>query len=160
MAAWTDRGKPAVIPITGSRSKRILFGTISLNGGLILHDAEQGTQEEFQSHLHMIRAHWRGWNLILFLDRGSIHTAEDSELLAQELGIEVRWLPIACPKMNPMDHLWRHVKGDVLSNFADQPLSQRIEYVYQYLQDLGPLGWSRKAGLFSEKFWLKEYVTI
>ena len=59
-----------------------------------------------------------------------------------------------------MDHLWRHIKGDVLANNASPALDERVAQVYAYLQDIGPAGWMRKAGLFSEKFWLKEYCTL
>jgi hypothetical protein len=37
----------------------------------------------------MIRSHWRGWNIVLFEDRGSPHTAEASLELAFSLGIEL-----------------------------------------------------------------------
>jgi hypothetical protein len=35
----------------------------------------------------MIRSLWRGWNIVLFLDRASSHKAEESIFLAEELGI-------------------------------------------------------------------------
>jgi hypothetical protein len=36
-----------------------------------------------------------GLEIVLFLDRGSHHTAKRSLKLARELGIELRWLPVA-----------------------------------------------------------------
>ena len=66
----------------------------------------------------MIRAHWRGWHIVLFEDRGTPHTAEDSREVAAGLGIQVRLLPRATPELNAMDHLWRSVKGRAL---ADRP---------------------------------------
>jgi len=59
-----------------------------------------------------------------------------------------------------MDHLWRHIKGERLAKSPHDSLEERIAHVYQYLRDLGPAGWMRKAGLFSERFWLKEYCTL
>src|SRR4029077_1150054 len=50
-------------------------------------------------------------NLVLFVDRGSPHTARRSRELAAELGVELRFLPTACPELNPVEGLWRHVKG-------------------------------------------------
>lgn len=159
-AQWTKQGTQAVVPIIGDHKKRILYGTISLRGGLLLHDTLQCNQEEFHLHLCMIRSLWRGWNIVLFLDRASSHTAEESVFLAQDLDIALRWLPVACPKLNPMDHLWRHSKGDVLANSPSNSLDERVAQVSAYLQDIGPAGWMRKAGLFSEKFWLREYCTF
>jgi transposase len=159
-AKWALRGTQAVVPSIGAHKKRILYGTISLHGGLLIHDTPQCNQEEFQVHLCMMRSLWRGWNMVLFLERASSHTAEESICLAEDLGIVLRWLPVACPKLNPMDHLWRHVKGDVLANTPANSLDDCVASVHQYLQDIGPAGWMRKAGLFSEKFWLKEYCTF
>jgi transposase len=159
-AKWARQGTQAVVPIMGDHKRRILYGTISLRGGLLIHDTLECNQEEFHTHLRMIRSLWRGWNLVLFLDRSSSHTAEESILLAEELKIALRWLPVACPKLNPMDHLWRHIKGDVLANTPYTSLDESVAQVHQYLQDLGPAGWMRKAGLFSEKFWLREYCTL
>jgi len=130
---------------------------MSLQGGLLIHDTLLFNQEEFQLHLRMIRSCWRGWRLVLFLDRAPSHRAYESIGLAHELGIALRWLPVACPKLNPMDHLWRHIKGDVLANISYPSLDEGVEEVYRYLHDLGRSGWMRKAGLFSETFWLREY---
>jgi hypothetical protein len=83
---------------------------------VLIHDAPQGNQEEFQTHLEIMRSLWRGWQIILFLDRAPAHTAAESMVLADDLGMALRWLPVACPKLNPMDHLWRHIKGEVWAN--------------------------------------------
>jgi hypothetical protein len=154
------KGTDAEVPITGAKGRRILFGTISLNGGgLILNHTENWAAFDFQEHLRLIRSNWRGWNIVLFLDRDSSHTAEESELFADDLDIELRSLPVACPKLNPMDHLWRHVKGAPLAN-APKSLDYRVEFAYNYLQDMGAYDWMSKAGLFSDEFWLKEFVTV
>jgi transposase len=131
-----------------------------LRGGLLIHDTSECHQEECHIHLRMIRSLWRGWTIILFLDRASSHKADASLWLADELGIALRWLPVACPKLNPMDHLWRHIKGDILANTPSQSLDEGVAQIHQYLQAIGPAGWLRKAGVFSEKFWLKEYLPI
>jgi hypothetical protein len=56
-----------------------------------------------------------------------------------------------------MDHLWRHIKGDIVANTPHNSLDEAVTQVHQYLQAIGPAGWMRKAGLCSETFWLKEY---
>jgi transposase len=159
-AQWVHKGVQSTVPIIGDHKRHILYGTMSLRGGLILHDTPDCNQDEFQIHLRLIRSYWRGWKVVLFLDRASSHTADDSVLLAQDLGIQLRWLPVACPKLNPMDHLWRHIKRDVLANHASESLEESVFQVYEYLQSIGSAGWMRKAGLFSETFWLREYCRL
>jgi transposase len=157
-ARWVRQGTQSTVPIIGDHTRRILYGTMSLRGGLLIQDTSLCNQEEFQLYLRMIRSCWRGWHLVLFLDRAPSHRADESICLAHELGIALRWLPVACPKLNPMDHLWRHIKGDVLANTSYPSLDEGVEEVYRYLHHLGRIGWMRKAGLFSETFWLREYV--
>lgn len=159
-AKWARQGVQAVVPIMGDHTRRILYGTMSVRGGLLIHDTSECNQEEFQIHLRMMRSLWRGWNIMLFLDRASFHRAEEAVFLAEDLGITLRWLPIACPKLNPMDHLWRHLKGDIVANTPYTSLDECVAEVYAYLEDLGPAGWMRKAGVFSEKFWLRKYCSL
>src|SRR6266571_1592719 len=70
---------------------------MSLRGSVLIHDTDQCNQEEFQIPLRMMRSVWRGWNIVLFLDRASSHKAEEAIFFAEHLGIALRWLPVACP---------------------------------------------------------------
>jgi hypothetical protein len=87
----------------GSRHKGVLYGALNVRTGAIcLNQALNWNQESFQEHLRHLKAQCRGWNIVLFLDRGSPHTAKGSLRLAKELGIELHWLPVACPELNPL----------------------------------------------------------
>src|SRR5262245_21593737 len=110
-------GQQLCVPITGNRSKRILHGVINvLTGTILLLVTEVWDALTHQCFLRMIRAHWRGWRIILFEDRGSPHTAEDSLELAKALSVQIRLLPRATPELNAMDHLFRFVKGRALAD--------------------------------------------
>lgn len=98
-SCYGRRGQQICVPITGNRRKRILHGVINIvSGAVLLLITDEWVQETHQYFLQMIRAYWRGWNILLFEDRGSPHTAEESLALAQEIGIEVRLLPRATPE--------------------------------------------------------------
>lgn len=153
-AAWAPRGQQARVPITGNRDKRILFGAFNpRSGSLTLMEAPRWNQDTFQQFLRQVRAHWRGWRIVLFLDRGSPHTAKGSQELARSLAMEQRWLPTACPELNPVEGLWRHVKHEVLANMAT-PVGQASLDAQAYLLTM-PLQERRsRAGVMSKHFWL------
>jgi hypothetical protein len=72
-------GQQVSVPISGSHQRRILHGAINIaTGDVQLLVTAQWTQREHQHFLNVIRAHWRGWHLVLFEDRASQHTAAGS----------------------------------------------------------------------------------
>jgi transposase len=107
-----------------------------------------------QFFLGMVRACWRGWRIILFEDRGTPHTAEESLGTAADLGIELRFLPRATPELNAMDHLWRFVKGRALADRLTRSVNESADTACQYLLAMKPKERLKKAGVLSGKFWL------
>ena len=154
-ARWALKGEPAEVPIMGNRNKGVLYGTLDIKTGAIcLDQTQKWNQDSFQEHLRHLKAQWRGWNIVLFLDRGSPHTAKRSRKLAQELGIELRWLPVACPELNPMEGLWRYLKETGLANRPTLWMEELMERACRYIHSLSPVERLRKAGVLSGNFWL------
>jgi DDE superfamily endonuclease len=148
-------GEQVQVPITGNRAKRVLHGAINVKSGdVALLISEEWIKETHQTFLAMIRSHWRGWNIVLFEDRASQHTAPDSRDWADELGIEVRLLPKATPELNAMDHLWRHAKRETIGSRATETIEKSTLDACQYIIDLSPRERLQQAGILSGKFWL------
>ena len=154
-SCYGRRGQQVHIPITGNRAKRVLHGALNVHtGAMVLLITDQWDQDTHQYFLTMVRAHWRGWHIVLFEDRGSPHTAEESLEVAAALHIELRFLPVATPELNAMDHLWRHGKGWGLADRATVSIDTSADLACQYLLALSPRERLRKAGVLSGHFWL------
>jgi len=148
-------GKQVCVPINGNRAKRILHGVLNIeSGAVLLLITNEWVQETHQYFLSMLRAYWRGWHIVLFEDRGSPHTAEDSLEVAADLNIAVRFLPKATPELNAMDHLWRHVKGRSLADRTVRSIEAAALTVCQDIFAMSPHERLRKAGVLSGNFWL------
>jgi hypothetical protein len=148
-------GEQVRVPITGNRAQRILHGAMNVGtGDVALLITEEWTKETHQGFVSMVRAHWRGWNIVVFEDRASQHTAPESRAWARQLGIEVRLLPKATPELNAMDHLWRHTKREALGDRATITIEGSALDACQYIINLSPRDRLRKAGVLSGNFWL------
>lgn len=158
-AAWGKIGSQVCVPITGNRGKRVLWGALHpATGELLLFSSLKWNQLAFQEFLRLIRRHWRGWRIVLFLDRGSPHTAILSRQWARHLNIQVRWLPVACPELNPLEGLWRVGKDEVLANGETDSLEESLARMTDYLLSLSPRERLRKAGVLSGRFWLRHVL--
>ena len=143
------------MPITGNRNKRILHGVINIKtGDALLLITQVWDEVTHQYFLEMIRSHWRGWQIVLFEDRGTPHTAEASRELAADLGLEIRLLPRATPELNAMDHLWRFVKGRALANRPTLSIDKSADAACQYILEMSRGERLQKAGILSGNFWL------
>jgi hypothetical protein len=154
-AGWAMVGVQAEVPITGNHARRVVHGTLNVTSGHVeLLITEEWTAATHQAFLHQVRHAWRGWHIVLFVDRGSPHTAKASRALAKALGIELRWLPTATPELNACEGLWRGAKGSGLANQASQSIDEAADAACRYLLNLTPRQRLQQAGALSEHFWL------
>jgi hypothetical protein len=147
------------VPLSGRNARRVLFGTINIKTGHRLFLARKRQRgEDFQEFLLVIDWHYQGWGVALLLDEDLSHTAAGSVELADELGIELLWLPKRAPELNGMDHLWGHGKDHLCANWQYGGNDQEVDHVIRYLRTLSKEDALRQAGILSEDFWLKGIV--
>jgi hypothetical protein len=69
-ATWALKGTQVAVPITGTRHRGVLYGALNVKSGAIcLDQAKKWNQDGFHEHLRHLKAEWRGWNIVLSLDR-------------------------------------------------------------------------------------------
>lgn len=154
-ACYGRIGEQVCVPIPGTHASRVLHGVLNIHSGeILLLITEEWVQGTHRAFLAMIRSHWRGWNIVLFEDRGSPHLAAESLRMARALHIGLRLLPKATPELNAMDHLWRHLKGRGLANQPTRTIDDSADSACQYLLDMSRHERLRKAGVRSGNFWL------
>ena len=159
-AGWARRGQPFEVAITGRNARRVIFGTLNLRtGSRLLLAREHQRAGDFQTFLRRVHDRYRGWYVALLLDEDPSHTAAGSIALAQELGMELLWLPKRSPKLNPLDTLWGQAKDVISANKQYATLDAQVERFLQYLSGLSGQEALHTAGVFSNDFWLKRALS-
>ncbi len=157
--AWSLRGEQAKVCITGSNAKRVLFGTINLHTGhRIVWRAPNMRQEQFQKCLRLLRHCYPGRSVWMLLDQAPCHIAPKSQALAQDLDIELIFLPKQCSELNAMDHLWRELKDDISANYQFKTIDEHADCAEEYILKLSNRQALRRAGILSKNFWLKLFL--
>lgn len=159
-ASWSLRGQSHPVELSGSNEKRVLFGALNIRTGhrlSLIRRFQRGA--DFQAFLELVSQSYRAWKVTMLLDEDSSHTAGTSQTLAAQSGIRLKWLPKRSPHLNPMDHLWRHVKGVAAANRQEPSIDALVDHVLAYLHSLTASETLRKAALHSPDFWLHRIVS-
>lgn len=158
-ACWSRRGEAKKVVLSGRNEKRVIFGALNLcTGRRVFLVAERNRQGDFCSFLRLIRTHYRGRHVMLLLDSNPSHEARASELLAEQLGIELVWLPKRSPELNPMDTLWGQAKDRISANRQRATIDQQVDLFLTFLRGLSNQQALRTAGVLSKSFWLKDVL--
>lgn len=158
-ANWSRRGEPAQVRISGWNAHRVVFGAMNLRSGKRLFLARHHQrQDDFQTFLKLIYQHYRGWHVALLLDENPSHTADRSQQLAEDLQIELLWLPKRSPELNPMDELWGQAKDVVSANLQYPSIDDHLHAFIDYLEYLTDWEARYTSGILSNDFWLKSIL--
>jgi hypothetical protein len=159
-AAWARMGEQAVVPVTGRNDRRVLFGAINVRTGhrlTVQWPCETGPGA--RALLEEVRRRYRRAPTIwLLLDRGPAHTAAPTPRRAQELGIELVWLPLQWPELNGMDQLWRERKRLVAAHRQAAYIDRLAQEAEDWLLGLSTREARTKAGILSPRFWLRSVL--
>ncbi|MDB6108749.1 MAG: hypothetical protein JWR69_499 [Pedosphaera sp.] len=157
--AWSLRGEPARIPITGQNAKGVLFGTVNpRTGHRIVACGPNLRQQYFQAFLRRLRRSYPGRPVWMVLDKAGCHTAPKSQALAKLLDVTLIWLPKQWSELNGMDQLWKGLKAQISANYQYRSIEEHAAFAHRWLFSLSKTEALRKASVLSEDFWLKRFV--
>ena len=95
------------------------MGFYALNGSSVAVFTEKQTKERICDAFEQIRAENPDRKIVLILDNFSSHTCEYTRERAAELGIELVFLPVGSPHLNPIEPLWKSLKWELSPIMVD-----------------------------------------
>ena len=87
-------------------------GFYALNGTSVLSFPPDQTKEEICACLEAIREQNPGKRILLVLDNFSSHICKYTRKRAHELGIDLVFLPVGSPHLNPIEPVWKSLKWE------------------------------------------------
>lgn len=155
-ATWGQRGESIPVPLSGFNARRVFFGALSLNTGRrIVEISFRQRAQDFGDFLDRLRWHYRSRHLLMLLDEDPSHTAAASLDLAEDLHIELLWLPKRAPELNAMDQLFRRAKQAVSANRQYPDIDLQAAGFVDWILGLTTREALTKAGVLSDHFWLR-----
>jgi hypothetical protein len=153
-AAWSKRGEPARVWLSGRNARRVIFGVMNVRTGARLFvPRERGRSIDFQAFAAELRSAYRGWHVALLLGEDSCHTAKASQPAVE--GMTLLWLPVRSPSLNPMETLWGQGKDVISANKQYATIEEQVDRFLAHLRGLSDREALRTSGILSGTFWLK-----
>ena len=131
---WTLKEKRPVVTVSGSHSKTIIFGILSLNGKQLFRQHERfDSHQSFIAYLEETRKKFK--KFIMIVDRATQHRSRMvKEYLQRNLEtIRIEYFPVGLPLLNAVEECWRQGKCNILPGYYSgfSHLKQTISNFYR-----------------------------
>jgi len=94
------------------------FGFYALNGTSVVDFRKHSRKEDICAFLARIRERNPGKNLLIILDNFRSHHATETREFAQKEHIDLVYLPLYSPDLNPIEYIWKSIKRIISTTFV------------------------------------------
>lgn len=158
--SWQLPDRSAMIPSPGQNQKVGLFGSLSLDGELIVTEAGRKTAIALTQHLAAVIARFPQTEGAVIMDNVGIHHAKATMAwLAQQPQVHQLFLPRYSPNDNAQERVWGWLRADVCRNRAFPDLATKRAAAGAFLDGLDPTALCQRcvparllSGLLAEVF--------
>lgn len=141
---WIQTGQDKSIETTGSRTRLNIIGAINLSeiGSTIVKRYEKVNSDYINIFLAELRAqHPPDLSIHLVLDGAAYHRSNIVKNKANELNIQLHYLPPYSPNLNPIERLWKvmneHVRNNKYFSSAQEFREQIDQFFESKLPEIG-----------------------
>lgn len=129
-----------------------VFGALNpIDGEVIFQIADRKNSGSFIGFLELLLKTFPVLDIYLVVDNATYHRSKMvKEWLVKNSKIHLIYLPPKSPQLNPVEHLWRWLKGEVAANRTYMDLEPLRRGCIETLSSLTPDDALRIAGLKSQ----------
>ena len=132
---WAPVGQTPIVTVHPQRDCTYFYGALNLcNGREIAMRAETQNSEmtcNFVMHLLMIYSE----PILLLLDRASWHYGAMSRLIEETQRLHAIRFPVACPDLNPQEHVWERTRDAISHNHSYRRFDTLIDDFERHLNE-------------------------
>ena len=134
-SVWAPTGQTPVVRADPGRTKTNFYGTLDLlTGQELAMRADKMNAESSAAHLTQILQAYPDRPILLFWDRAPWHRGLlIRRILAANPRLEVMSFPVAAPKLNPQEHVWKETRRAVGHNHLQARLPELANRFEQHL---------------------------
>lgn len=129
---WFPRGQIPVVRVTPQREHVYYYGALEVRTGReVAVTAPEQMARVTADFIRLLLILFPHRHILLLLDHAPWHFGPDIDcLLAENPRLELLYFPVACPDLNPQEHVWEQARDAVSHNHTYrhfQPLTDDFE---------------------------------
>ena len=137
--SWQLPDRPATIPSPGQNQKVGLFGSLSLDGALVVTESARKTAVALTTHLAAVVTHFPEAEVAVIMDNVGIHHAKATQAwLADHPQVHQCFLPRYSPNDNAQERVWGWLRDAVCRNRAYPDLASKRAAARTFLAERSP----------------------
>jgi transposase len=146
--------KGKIRKVNTSRTKQNCFGFYAIRGKSLLVPIKKGNEVTFSDMIDKIKEQHLDYDgIILIWDNHQAHITAAIEKKAHALGISIVRLPTYSPNLNPIERLWKAIKGKL----AQHGLIENLAHLNQLLEEAFEIA---SESLSCAKKWIDDFWNV
>lgn len=136
---WIKRGQRKLMPTTPTQKRVHYLGGVNLVGHRIIYE-EYDTVNRLSviDFLKIVRkSHAAGERIHMIMDNVSYQKSKEVKAVAENLNIELHYLPPYSPNLNPIERLWKIMHEQVTYNQYYQKFSEFRDAIKHFFRHVG-----------------------
>jgi transposase len=134
-AVFAPVGQTPVVPVAAQRDKVCFYGTLNLmTGQEVAQRSVVMNATTTVQHLQQVLDTYPDVAILMLIDRAPWHRGEPvRRLLEENPRLEILYLPVAAPDLNPQEHVWKATRRATSHNHSLKRLPDLADRFEAYL---------------------------
>lgn len=126
---WKTKGEDFIVKVKQGRENMYSFAAVAPSTGEIITESfEKSNTDSMNVFLRKVATATEGKSVLMILDRAAWHTTHK---LSIPDSIKLLFLPPTSPELNPVEHLWKHIRTERFHNI----IFDTIQAVYSAVSE-------------------------
>jgi len=134
---WSPIGQTPTVRVVSQRDHIHFYGALDVRGGRqFAAHAEEQTSEITANFIRVLMTLFPTQTILLLLDRAPWHKGiAIQEVVEENDRLHLLYFPVACPDLNPQEHIWSLAREAVSHNHHYQDFEQLINDFETFLNE-------------------------
>jgi transposase len=132
---WAPIGQTPLVAVHPQRDHVHFYGALNLRDGRETACAASEMTAEMTANFLMILLTLYPQPMLLLLDRAPWHYGEVTALIEQTDRLQVLYFPVACPDLNPQEHVWERARDASSHNHTHRQFQSLLDEFETHLNE-------------------------